>query len=90
MYPHLCQFNHSCCPNALVFFENDMCIVKAIKTIRKEEEICIPYMDFMNSKWIRNVLLREHNFECDCFRCKEIGEWRVLLRDFEGFRCPKC
>jgi len=67
-----------------------MCLVKALRDIKKGEEVCLSYMDFNDSRWIRQIKLREHNFECQCVRCAEVGEWKEKVRQIEGFKCQKC
>ena len=90
LYAHLSYFNHSCDPNALAYHKGDMCLLKSIKPIKKGEEICIMYMDFNDSQWIRNIKLREHNFQCGCKRCAGLGEWRDKSILIQGIKCPVC
>jgi len=63
-------FNHSCSPNATLYYHEGRQIVRAMRDIPRGEEICITYTDVMNARPQRQqLLLQKYKFECRCFRC---------------------
>lgn len=46
--PILCSANHSCDPNAVVVFNQPKLVLRAIKPIKKGEEIFMKYVDVTN------------------------------------------
>ncbi|KAK4163361.1 hypothetical protein QBC43DRAFT_355110 [Cladorrhinum sp. PSN259] len=63
--------NHSCDPNAFVFFEGTELRVRSLKKIAPGEEITICYIDpTIDVSTRQEILLREHFFNCRCTRCK--------------------
>ncbi|SPQ24006.1 16ce20a4-d59a-4ef4-9f5d-28d34fe9a566 [Thermothielavioides terrestris] len=73
--------NHSCDPNALVFFQGRELRVRSLKKIAPGEEITICYIDPTFDVAARQeVLKREYFFDCSCARCtSELAEQRALL-----------
>jgi hypothetical protein len=72
---HMFSFlNHSCAPNATIFSTSDgYGILRALKTISKQEEILICY----NQAWLvlptdlrREDINKLYNFRCECQRCQ--------------------
>ncbi|XP_078053469.1 SET and MYND domain containing, class 5 [Augochlora pura] len=67
--------NHSCVPNAIVEFpySNNVLVLKAIRDIQPEEEICISYLDecdLERSRHSRQEALRSlYLFICRCDKC---------------------
>lgn len=59
--------NHSCDPNAHVFFEGNQLFVRSIKKIEPGEEITISYIEptFEVAKR-QDILKHEYFFECSC------------------------
>ncbi|ORX42530.1 SET domain-containing protein [Piromyces finnis] len=63
-------FNHSCCPNATLYYHEGRQIIRAMRDIPRGEEICITYTDVMNARPQRQqILLQKYKFECQCDRC---------------------
>ena len=59
--------NHSCNPNAFVFFEGGTAYVRSLQEISAGEEITVCYMDPTTDVTSRNELLKEeHFFDCYC------------------------
>ena len=81
LYPPLCgvglydgvsMLNHDCEPNAVVVFEQDaMATVAALRSIRKGDEICISYIDVDQNADERRADLLDYGFVCTCRRCLE-------------------
>lgn len=79
LYPPLCgvglydgvaKLNHDCAPNAVVVFEQDaIATVAALRSIRKGEEICISYIEVNQSADDRRADLLDYGFVCSCRRC---------------------
>ncbi|CAK9794697.1 Histone-lysine N-trimethyltransferase SMYD5 [Anthophora plagiata] len=67
--------NHSCVPNAIVEFpySNNVLVLKAIRDIQPEEEICISYLDecfLERSRHSRQeALSSSYLFHCYCDKC---------------------
>jgi len=67
-------FNHSCRPNATLYYHEGRQIVRAMRDIARGEEVTITYTDVMNARTTRQKLLKEkYKFECRCERCQEEG-----------------
>jgi hypothetical protein len=67
-------FNHSCSPNAFQSFDSKLRIsIRALRDIRKSEEITVSYIDLSRPTWWRRSELYDgYNFICNCDRCEEI------------------
>ncbi|XP_043265887.1 SET and MYND domain-containing protein 5 [Colletes gigas] len=67
--------NHSCIPNAIVEFpySNNVLVLKAIRDIQPEEEICISYLDECDLERSRHsrqkALCSMYLFLCHCNKC---------------------
>ncbi|XP_076629997.1 SET and MYND domain containing, class 5 [Colletes latitarsis] len=67
--------NHSCIPNAIVEFpySNNVLVLKAIRDIQPEEEICISYLDECDLERSRHsrqkALCSLYLFLCHCNKC---------------------
>ncbi|XP_050595122.1 histone-lysine N-trimethyltransferase SMYD5 isoform X2 [Bombus affinis] len=75
LYIFQSSINHSCVPNAVVEFpySNNVLVLKAIRDIHPEEEICISYLDeccLERSKHSRHKALSSlYLFHCYCNKC---------------------
>jgi SET domain len=71
LHPYTARFNHSCDYNATYSFgRGGKCYVKAIRAIRKDEQVFVPYTDSTFSVGTRRRELYERfKFECKCSRC---------------------
>lgn len=59
--------NHSCSPNAFIFFEGGKAYCRSLRTIGAGEEITISYTEPTIDVSSRNELLKEdHFFDCHC------------------------
>lgn len=70
------RFNHSCRPNAVVQWNADMDVqvLRAIKSIELDEEICISYLgeDIMEKRKVRRKKLQSSfGFDCRCVSCEK-------------------
>ena len=63
--------NHSCQPNAATIYFGTTLVLKAIKPIKRGEEITICYVDLEMDRIERQKLLKNSfYFECQCIRCE--------------------
>ena len=66
-------FNHSCMPSAAFEFigGSTETIVKAVRNINKDEEICKSYVDIRLPEMVRREMIwRGIGKLCDCLRCR--------------------
>lgn len=70
MHPYAALANHSCDFNSTVGFDGDELFVKAVRPIKKDEQILISYIDASNPYDIRRKELSErYYFDCQCLKC---------------------
>ncbi|RYO84849.1 hypothetical protein DL766_001527 [Monosporascus sp. MC13-8B] len=70
--PFLCNANHSCEPNATLVFNQPQTLLRALKHIKKGEEILMRYVEETNPFSVRQAELREnYYFSCQCPKCKK-------------------
>merc|ERR1712059_69661 len=82
LYHHISQVNHSCNPNAVwswVLDDFRRKQVRAVKNIRKGEEILINYVDtqafnYGTRDYRRDVLVDKFSFICRCSECSLEGD----------------
>ena len=80
LFPQLSMMNHSCAPNAILYFNQSQAQVKALRKIEKGEEICISYVDLTLGKKDRRALLRhQYFFDCSCPCCLSKDDPRERL-----------
>ena len=70
LYINCSLFNHSCNPNCFYFGIANMLIVKAIKDIKKGEELTVSYIE-PKPAYMRKNDLSKWEFICQCKYCKE-------------------
>lgn len=59
--------NHSCDPNAYVFFERSQLRMRSLKPIKAGDEITHSYLDIKNGVTIRREFLQSwYSFTCNC------------------------
>ncbi|KFY40413.1 hypothetical protein V495_05443 [Pseudogymnoascus sp. VKM F-4514 (FW-929)] len=64
--------NHSCDPNALIFYEGSQFRLRSLRRIQAGEEITIGYLPYEFGVWMRRELLNErYYFICGCNKCQE-------------------
>lgn len=70
-YPN-CYVNHSCWPNCVTIYHDDMQMYYAVREIFPGEELTIAYCDIIETKAKRKkTLLQSFFFDCACRRCHE-------------------
>ena len=75
--PLFCMFNHSCMPSAAFHFlgGSTETRVKAIRDIKKGEEICVSYIEPRLPESVRrDKIWRRIGRVCDCLRCRRERE----------------
>ncbi|KAF9586394.1 hypothetical protein BGW38_005825 [Lunasporangiospora selenospora] len=71
-FPVGALFNHSCRPNAIVMYEGQVQVVKALEDIEPGQEVCTSYVDNGVQRTERRALLKEkYYFDCQCPRCSD-------------------
>ncbi|KAJ5867215.1 hypothetical protein N7534_001768 [Penicillium rubens] len=71
MHPYAGLINHSCDYNSTVGFDGEELYVKAMRPIKKGEQIFISYIDTTTPYDIRrNELKERYFFDCQCTKCK--------------------
>lgn len=70
LHPYTALINHSCDYNATVGFDGEEAFVKAIRPIKKDEQIFISYIDTTTPCDVRRKELSErYFFDCACPKC---------------------
>lgn len=73
LYPMISRFNHSCVPNAIYHWREDLGtnVVIVTKALTGGEEICVPYFKslFMNSGERNKRTMISWGFQCKCKAC---------------------
>ncbi|PVH84318.1 SET domain-containing protein [Cadophora sp. DSE1049] len=68
--PTLARANHSCTPNAFIVFDSRNVSLRALRPIKKDEEIFISYIDPTEDLAQRQSTLKQrYFFTCKCTRC---------------------
>lgn len=77
-------FNHSCNANAVTIFHGNELIVRALRKIKKGEEITTSYIQQMQPTHLRRQeLLESYYFECLCEMCSN----DLLTKEMSLFNC---
>ncbi|KAF3012590.1 hypothetical protein E8E14_005742 [Neopestalotiopsis sp. 37M] len=70
--PLICTSNHSCDPNVNLVFNQPSTVLRALKPIKKGEEIFMKYIDVTNPYSVRQAEIRNtYHFTCKCSKCKK-------------------
>ncbi|KAJ5666982.1 hypothetical protein N7462_011391 [Penicillium macrosclerotiorum] len=70
LHPYAALMNHSCDYNSTVGFDGEELFVKAIRPIKKGEQIFISYIDTTTPNEVRRKELSErYFFDCQCPKC---------------------
>lgn len=95
IYANLSLFNHSCDPSVTRNFCGTKCVMRAIKTVRKGEEVCDNYgaLYAVQCKEDRQAKLqKQYYFTCSCTPCTQ--NWPqymdLLKSDSPQWKCSKC
>ncbi|KAL1586937.1 hypothetical protein WHR41_04017 [Cladosporium halotolerans] len=68
----VCSANHSCDPNLIVFFNQPQLLLRALKPIKKGDELFIKYVDTSNPFSVRQAELNDqYLFSCRCPKCRK-------------------
>ncbi|KAK0103308.1 hypothetical protein ONS95_005338 [Cadophora gregata] len=80
--PTLARANHSCTPNAFIVFDSRNVSLRALRPIKKDEEIFISYIDPTESLAKRQSTLKQrYFFTCKCARCEDhVNAYKHFLR----------
>ncbi|CAN6999790.1 unnamed protein product [Brassica rapa subsp. trilocularis] len=74
-FPLQSCMNHSCCPNAKAFKREEdrdgQAVIIALRSISKNEEVTISYIDEELPYEERQALLADYGFTCKCPKCLE-------------------
>ncbi|ESQ50674.1 hypothetical protein EUTSA_v10022664mg [Eutrema salsugineum] len=90
LFPLVSIINHSCSPNAILVFEEQMAVVRAMENISKDSEVTISYIETAGSTLTRQKSLKEqYLFHCECAGCSNIGKPHDIEESaiLEGYRC---
>ncbi|XP_006297502.2 histone-lysine N-methyltransferase ATXR2 [Capsella rubella] len=72
-FPLQSCMNHSCCPNAKAFKREEdrdgQAVILALRSISKNEEVTISYIDEELPYKERQALLADYGFSCKCSKC---------------------
>lgn len=77
------QLNHSCDPNAYIVMDGPETALRALKPIKKDEEVYISYIDTTNPYARRQTELKAGwFFNCKCSRCQhgptlDADKWKI-------------
>ena len=70
--PLAAKANHSCEPNTVVVFDGPRLFFRSLKTIKKDEEVFIAYIDISDPFLRRQSILKERwHFVCQCSKCRK-------------------
>jgi len=69
LFPRASLFNHSCDPNAVVDASPHFGAVRAIRMIKKGEEVTVAYLDVFLSRAERQDKFDKRGFYCACSKC---------------------
>ncbi|CAA7030300.1 unnamed protein product [Microthlaspi erraticum] len=59
LYPLVSIINHSCAPNAILVFEEQMAVIRAMEYIPKDSEVTISYIETAGSNLTRQKSMKE-------------------------------
>lgn len=91
LYPSAAMMNHSCGPNIVTSFYNNLLVVRANKRIEKGEEVfnCYgPHFRRMKSEERKIILKNQFFFDCDCSYC--YSDDTDFITELRLFVCSKC
>ncbi|KAK9484537.1 hypothetical protein V1527DRAFT_442927 [Lipomyces starkeyi] len=83
--------NHSCDPNAVLVFNKNVLLIRAVRPIKKGEEILITYTDNTMPMPHRKEQLRtRYFFDCQCTACCPPVPPGLTPDPRNDFTCPEC
>ncbi|KAK9388618.1 hypothetical protein V1515DRAFT_578937 [Lipomyces mesembrius] len=88
--PVISLINHSCDPNAVLVFNKNVLLVRAVREIKEGEEILISYTDnTMPMPYRKEQLRTRYFFDCQCSACCPVPSG-VKPDPRNDFACPEC
>lgn len=90
VYPHAAILNHSCHPNCLLRFCENVNVMEivALRDIKSGEELTHSYVDLVHDTSTRQQHLQQlHGFVCDCVRCS-YGQGASIIANAPTVRLP--
>ena len=76
--------NHDCTPNCVAVFQGAKVLIRSIKTISKNDEVTISYIESLETRYNRIKELKDrYFFQCTCNTCSKESE-------FDGLIIGKC
>ncbi|KAH9886421.1 hypothetical protein F4778DRAFT_786810 [Xylariomycetidae sp. FL2044] len=70
--PLICAANHSCDPNTVSMFNQPGQLLRALRPIKKGEEITLRYTEVTNPYGVRRADLQtRYHFDCQCSKCSK-------------------
>ena len=90
IFPSFSYLNHSCMANCRYHInsDNNTITVRAMRPIKKGEEITISYIGVTLGNIIRKQSFQRHwRFSCRCKRCQDPTEFGTFL---QAIRCKSC
>ncbi|KAI1495543.1 hypothetical protein F5X99DRAFT_403187 [Biscogniauxia marginata] len=70
--PFVSSANHSCDPNTVRVFNQPKTVLRALRPIKKGDEIFLKYIDVTNPFSVRQAELKKsYLFSCQCLKCKQ-------------------
>ncbi|XP_068628489.1 SET and MYND domain-containing protein 4-like [Battus philenor] len=91
VFPTLALFNHSCDPSVVRYFCGPYIVVRAVKNIKKGEEVAENYGPIFTTvpKEKRQAILKEQYwFDCSCVPCQD--NWPLYEEMTENYMRFKC
>ncbi|XP_038209258.1 SET and MYND domain-containing protein 4 [Zerene cesonia] len=91
VFPTLALFNHSCDPGVVRYFCGPYIVVRAVKNIRKGEEVAENYGPIFTTmpKDKRQAQLKDQYwFDCKCLPCEQ--DWPLYEKMTENYMRFKC
>ncbi|KFY46337.1 hypothetical protein V494_00491 [Pseudogymnoascus sp. VKM F-4513 (FW-928)] len=78
--------NHSCNPNAFIFFERNQLRMRSLRPIRAGEEITLSYIDLGAGIRMRDETLKNgYSIVCECSRCRRETAELSAIAHSRGF-----
>ncbi|XP_064633432.1 SET and MYND domain-containing protein 4-like [Lineus longissimus] len=95
LYPTMSLLNHSCNPTVVRHYYGDVCVVRAIRNMRKGEEIVDNYGALWAvhpKKFRQDKLKDQYYFNCQCDAC--LDDWPIYPEMPDNMppalKCEKC
>ena len=93
IYATLSLFNHSCDPAVVRHFYGDVCVVRAIKSVKRGDELADNYgvlFALQTRTERREKLKAQYHFECRCTACTHDWPLYQHLMPAPRWKCAHC